>query len=154
MTMRSFLDEFDFDAALAPQTINTAAINTGNEDLRGYLSADFLVALGTIDELTTGSPTAGEIVVNVQHSDDNGSGSPSSFSNVALADITGVSSVSSGNIHTFDEDNTDDLQFSYVGDKAWVKVTLTPSSIDTGGPIAVFLSKRGRHQSVHETQTP
>lgn len=152
MTMHSNYHRVLAVNALVPQDITTSAANSGDEDLFGFNGAEIVVAPGTIDGLGSGSPTAGSITVKVEHADDDGTGSADSYSNVAAADIVGATP-SSGIVHTFDEDNTGIFQCSYVGDKRFIKVTLTPSGLGSGGPITVLLLKtHGRHQSVQSTQ--
>lgn len=148
MTMFDLNSRLTSVNALVPQTITTSAINSGNEDLFGFNAALVVVAPGSIDGLNAGSPTGGTIAVKLEHADDDGSGSPGSFSEVALADVVGPSSVASGVVATLSESNTGIQQVSYRGDKRWIKVTLTPAGLGSGGPIGVQVIKgHGRHQS-------
>jgi hypothetical protein len=154
MTARSMYDDLLFVDALTLQTITTSAVNTGDEDMFGYNGAEFSVTIGSIDGATSGSPTGGTITVLVEHADDDGTGSAGTYANAAAVDIVGLTP-SSGIVHTFDEDNTTSVQFSYVGDKRFVRVTLTPAGLGSGGPVGVQMWKHtARHRSVQATQAP
>ena len=160
MTMRDLNSGFSAVNALVPQTISTSALNTGNESLAGYSGAQIIVALGSIDGMGAGSPTGGSIAVKVEHADDNGSGSPSSYANVTDADIVGAAaSISAGVVKTFQGLPTGSLaeifQFSYFGDEDCIKVTLTPTGLGAGGPVVIIVNKgRARHAPAGVTQTP
>ena len=144
MTTRSIHDTVRVARALQAQTITTSALNTGNLDLRGFDSALFDVDIGAIDGLGSGSPTGGSIQVLVQHADDDGTGAPGAYANVADTDLDGATQ-SSGVVHTFDEDNTAKFTFGYVGSKRFVKITLTPSGLGAGGPIYVTMVNGHAH---------
>lgn len=136
MTMRDTDGRFVHIDQIVPQTISSAAINTGDVDLFGYNGALISTLIGTVAELNSGSPTAGSITVKVEHADDDGTGSAGSYSNVAAADISGATP-SSGVVFTYDENNVGpNFQCSYVGDKRFIRVTLTPADLDTGGSVS------------------
>ena len=60
---------------------------------------------------------------------------------------------SSGIVKTFDESGSAIFSCSYVGDKRFIKVTLTPSGLGSGGAITVVLARHhARHRSVQDTQ--
>lgn len=130
--------------ALQAQTISTSAINTGDEDLRGYDSCLIVVDIGAIDGLGSGSPTAGTIQVLVEHADDDGTGSAGDYANVADTDLDGDTQ-SSGVVHTFDEDNTTIYRVAYIGSRRFIRVTLTPAGLGSGGPAGVWLIKGHAH---------
>lgn len=144
MAGRSLYNALDFRQALVQSTITTAAKNTGDEDLQGYDSCLIVVDLGLINGMSSDSPTAGEISVTVQHADDDGTGSAGSYSNVADTDLDGGTQ-SSGVVHTFDEDNTTAFKIAYIGDRRFIKVTLTPTGLGAGGPIGVGLILGHKH---------
>lgn len=138
MATRSLYNALKFVQALVPVTITTAAKNTGDQDLQGFDSCLIVVNPGLIDGLSSGSPTGGSITVTVQHADDDGTGSAGSYANVADTDLDGGTQ-SAGVVHTFNESNTTAFKIAYVGDRRFVKVTLTPSALGAGGPIGVDL---------------
>src|SRR5688572_9977034 len=66
--------------------IRTADANGLNVNLRGFESCEFVVNVGTSgDTLAAGL----NISFEMQEADDNGSGSPGTYGNVAAADIIG-----------------------------------------------------------------
>jgi len=138
MATRSKYNALKYVQALVPSTITTAAKNTGDEDLRGFDSCLIVVDLGLIDGLSTGSPTPGTIAVKVEHADDDGAGAAGAYANVADTDLDGGTQTA-GVVHTFDEDNTTAFKIAYIGDRRFIKVTLTPTGLGSGGPIGVGL---------------
>lgn len=154
MTAKSLFDDISWVKALNVQTISTTAINTGDEDLFGYNGVEIVVVPGDIDGMAAGSPTPGTITVLVEDAADDGTGSAGSYSNADAVDIVGAVA-SSGIVHTFDEDNSTIFSCSYVGDKRFIRVTLTPSGLGSGGPVTVVLARHhARHRSVQDTQAP
>lgn len=141
MTMRDAKNDAKTVNAIAPQTITSSAVNSGDVDLFGYNGAKISVVPGSIDGLNSGSPTPGTVAVKLEHADDDGTGSPGSYANVAATDVTGPSSVSAGLVATLSETNVL-AEVGYVGDKRFIRVTLTPASLGSGGPIAAVVEKR------------
>ena len=127
--------------AIAPQTITGSAIVSGNLDLAGFNGAKIAVLPGTVDGLNGGSPTPGTIAVKLEHADDDGAGAPGAFADVALTDVLGPASVSAGVVTTLSESNGGVQEIGYVGDKQWLRLTLTPSGLGAGGPVAAALEK-------------
>ncbi len=73
--------------------------------------------------------------MKLEHSDDD-----STYSNVALADVLGPSSVSSGVVASSTTDQTF-LEVGYVGGKRYIRVTLVPTGLSNGGPVAAWVVK-------------
>lgn len=121
--------------ALAPQA-STASRNGLDIDRSGYEALDFHVMVGTI---TDGTHTA-----KLQEADDNGSGAPGTYTDVAAAALIGAfSAMTTGggnggsNVH----------EVGYIGGKRWVRIATTVSGATTGGVYgATAVYGRARHQ--------
>jgi hypothetical protein len=48
-------------------------------------------------------------------------------------------------VHTFDESNTTNYAVGYVGSRRFVRVTLTPSGLGSGGPVGIVLIQGHAH---------
>ena len=137
--------------SLRPVAITSSAKDSGNVDLFGFEGALVVVSFGDIDEMGASPVGGAQIAVKAEHADDDGTGSAGSYTNAAAADIVGLTP-SSGIVATVTTD-VSPVQFSYVGGKRFLKVTLTPTSLTNGGPVAITIVKNGaRHQSPHDTQ--
>jgi hypothetical protein len=145
MTMRDLHSNIDPVIAIAPQTIAGSNIQSGNIDLAGFNSAQVVVAPGDIDELGASPVGAAKIDVKLEHADGDASGSPGAYADVALADVVGPSSVTGGVVATFTNDN-DTVSVGYLGDKRFLRVTLQPTGLTNGGPVAAVVNKgHARH---------
>ena len=147
MTMRDLHSNLAPVQALAAQTINqgTGALTTGNVDLAGFNGVQVVVHYGNIDEMGASPQGGAQIAVKLEHADDDGTGSPGAYADVALADVVGPASVTAGVVATV----TSDLAATgvgYVGDKRFIRVTLTPTGLTNGGPAGVIVNKgHARH---------
>ena len=104
MTMMDLHNNVDHVIAVTPQTIVNSGspenLVSGDIDLQGFNSAEIVAFLGDIDELG-GSPVGtAQLEVILEHADDDGTGSPGTYAAVALADVIGPSSVTSGIVAT------------------------------------------------------
>jgi len=142
MTMRDLHNNVAPVQALPAQTINqgTGALNTGAVDLGGFGGAQVVVHYGDIDEMGASPLGAAQIAIKLEHADDNGSGAPGTFTDATAADVTGVTSVSAGVVATATSDVVP-TSFGYVGDKRYIRVTLTPTGLTNGGPVGVIVNK-------------
>lgn len=135
--------------ALVPQTITVGggAKNTGDVDLQGCNAVRVDIPAGASgDTLAVGV----HHVVMVQHADDNGSGSAGSYVAVAAKDVIGVTPDGSGNVIDFNAPAMASTvqSFGYVGNKRFLKVTITPSAGTTNGmPMSVLVGKGERNIS-------
>ena len=147
MTMRDLHNNIVHVQALSPKTI----VNSGspenlvgpNIDLAGFNSAEVVVYLGDIDELG-GSPVGdAKVELKLEHADEAAAGddTPGTFSNVAVTDVLGPSSVTSGIVGSSTGDDGAFIEVGYTGDKRFVRVTLIPTSLTNGGPIAAWVTK-------------
>ncbi len=134
--------------ALQIQTITGSPLNSGDVDLAGYYSAQVVVDFGDIDEMGASPVGAAKIDIKLEHADDDGTGAAGAYANVALADVIGPTSVSSGVVASPTTDAAV-ARFGYVGGKRFIKVTLTPTGLTNGGPVGVWVEKsRPRHAPV------
>ncbi len=80
--------------------------------------------------------------LKLEHADDNGAGAPGSYSNVAAADILGVTPAS-GICFTVDDPAEDEtvLCLGYVGGKRFLRVTIAETGATAGLPQSVLLIK-------------
>ena len=142
MTMRDLHNNVAPAQVLPAQTISqgTGALNTGAVDLGGFNGAQVVVHYGEIVEMGASPIGGAQIAIKLEHADDNGSGTPGTFTEATAADVTGVAAVSAGVVATATSDLTP-TSFGYVGDKRYVRVTLTPTGLTSGGPVGVIVNK-------------
>jgi hypothetical protein len=104
---------------LAPAARTNGTVNGTDIDTSGYESATALVHFGT---WTDGTHTA-----KLQEADDNGSGAPGTYADVAAAGlIQAFSAVSAApGSNTVQE-------VGYIGGKRWIRLVMTTSGATTG----------------------
>lgn len=142
MTMRDLHNTVAAVHAIPAQTINQAggALQSGAIDLAGFSSADVTVHFGNVVELgPTPSPGA-QIDVRLEHAADDGTGAPGAFTDVSDADVVGATGVVSG-VTNSPTDDTEVVSVGYVGDRRFLRVTLTPVNLTSGGPAGVLVIK-------------
>ena len=134
----------DLHSNIKPVSILHAVVvsatgNSGDIDLQGFNSAEFLVDAGV--DAGTGLGASHNLVFTLTHADDNGSGAAGSYGNVAAADVLGVTSASGVvlTIDSTDEDNTL-YRFGYVGGKRFVKLTWTETGT-VSMPMSISIVK-------------
>ena len=144
MTMRDLHNNIAHVTAVAPRTIAGTDLASGDIDLVGFNAAEVVAYLGDVDELG-GSPVgAAKLEVKPEHADD-GTGSPGAYANVGLADVLGPTGVTGGIVAATTGDNAF-LEVGYLGDKRFLRVTLVPTGLTNGGPVAAWVAKgRPRH---------
>lgn len=128
--------------AIAPQTVTTAggAIVSGNLDLAGFLSAEFVVAIGASGDTLSSTD---KLSVKLEHAPDD-DGVPGTYAAVTGTDVLGAVPDADGVLVTVDDPAEDDraVRFGYVGSRRFLKVTVTPAGTHTNGtPVAVVLVK-------------
>lgn len=134
----------DLHSNIKPVSILHAVVvagtsNSGDIDLAGFDSAEFLIDIGV--DAGTGLGASHNLVFTLTHADDNGSGAAGSYGNIAAADVLGVTPASNVVLtvdHT-DEDNTL-YRFGYIGGKRFVKLTWTETGT-VSCPISIVLVK-------------
>lgn len=143
--MKDILNTVKYVQALAPQVIQGSALTSGNIDTQGHDSLAIVVCIGEIVD-TLGS--SDRIDLKIEHADDDGSGAPGAYSACADEDVLGFTGLSSGLFKSVDADAEENARYviGYRGGKRFVKVTATPVSLSTGGPIAMIAVKGHIHQ--------
>ena len=128
--------------ALRPQTISTGVspdvLVSGAIDLLGYFAAQIVVDFGDIDELGASPVGSARIDVRLEHADDDGTGAPDVFSNVALDDVIGPTSVTTGIVASVTTDATL-VRVGYRGERRFLRVSLVPTALPNGGPVAAWV---------------
>lgn len=134
----------DLHSNIKPVSILNAVVvsatgNSGDIDLAGFNSAEFLVDVGV--DAGTGLGASHNLVFTLTHADDNGSGAAGTYANVGTADVLGVTPAS-GVVLTVDSTDEDATlyRFGYVGGKRFVKLTWTETGT-VSCPISIVLVK-------------
>ncbi len=123
--------------AIRPQTITSSNIASSGIDLQFFSSAEIVVEFGDIDEMGTSPVGSAKVDVQLEDSDDN-----STFADVVKADIVGGDATfSSGLVFTGVTTDVNVLEVGYVGAKRYIRVTLKPTGLTNGGPIAAMVIK-------------
>ncbi len=138
--MRDLLNLVRTEQSLKPQTVQAAALNSGNIDLQGFDSLAVMVAVGNIAD-TLGA--SNRLDLKIEHADDDGTGAPGAYAACTDDDVLGFTGLSAGIFKAVDADTKDNARYAigYRGGKRFVKVTATPVSLATGGPIAIIALK-------------
>jgi hypothetical protein len=135
--MHNIVHNIETTLVLAPQTVQAAAVNSGTIDTQGSETLAVVVMVGTIGETLD---SENRIDLKIEHADDNGSGAPASYSPCTDDDVQNASDLSAGIFAVID--HADKAQkrhmVEYTGGKRFVKVTATPVSLATGGPVAML----------------
>ena len=150
MTMQDLNSNLAPVHAIAAQTINQAggALVSGNVDLAGFNAAQVVVHYGEIIEMGASPLGGAQIAVKLEHAADDGAGAPGAYAEVTDADVTGASGVSAGVVATAVSDLAP-TTVGYVGGRRFLRITLTPTGLTTGGPAGVLVNKgHPRHAPV------
>jgi hypothetical protein len=128
--------------AILPQTITTAggAVNSGNLDLLGFESAEFVVSVGTSGDTLSGT---NKLSVKIEHAPDD-DGSPGTYAPVAAVNVLGATPDVNGVVLVVDDPAEDAVthRFGYVGSGRFLKLTVTPAGTHTNGtPVSAVLVK-------------
>ena len=138
--MRDILNNVRTEQALKPQTVQAAALDSGNLDLQGFDSLAVVVAVGQIVD-TLGA--SNRLDLKIEHADDNGAGAPGAYAACTDDDVMGATGLAAGIFMVVNADTKDNTRYAigYKGGKRFVKVTATPVSLATGGPVAMIAIK-------------
>lgn len=138
--MRDILSTLRTEQSLKPQTVQASALDSGNIDLQGFDSLAVVVAVGQIAD-TLGA--SNRLDLKIEHADDNGAGAPGAYAACTDDDVTGATGLTSGIFMSVNADTKDNARYAigYRGGKRFVKVTATPVSLATGGPVAIVALK-------------
>lgn len=132
--MKDNYNNLEITQAIFPVLILDATVPSAAEvDLQGFNSATVEISVGLK------SADTGTITFTLTHADDDGTGSAGSYSNVAAADVLGVTP-SSGVVFTIDLDDDDTTslvqKIGYVGGKRFIKITVAEVGSNATGVIA------------------
>lgn len=129
-----------------PQTIQASALDTGNIDCQG---ADTLAVVLLVGNIMDTLDSTHRIDCKIEHADDNGSGAPGSYAACTDDDVLNFANLSAGLFLAIDAAGKEQKRhvIGYRGAKRFVKVTATPVSLTTGGPIAMLAIKGNLHQT-------
>jgi len=150
MTMQDLNSNLAPVQALVAQTINQAggALISSNVDLAGFNAAQVVVHFGVIGEMGASPTGSAQVAVKLEHADDNGSGAPGTYAEVTDAHVTGVSGVTAGVVASPSSDLAP-TTVGYVGEKRFLRATLTPTGLTIGGPVGVIVNRgHPRHAPV------
>lgn len=149
MTTRSLHDcLFVNQTVIRPQTLTQSAspdgIVSSDVDLKGFDSALFALLMGDIDEMGASPVGTADIQVKVEHADDDGNGSPSTYEACPQRCIDGVTVDDNG---TFVVGGSDLVarSFGLISEKRWARVTLNGVGLTNGGPVAVVCLQGHAH---------
>jgi hypothetical protein len=129
-TIRTALRSGTLPANGSNQTINGSDVNNAN-----YNGVMFYIIPGTY--------TDGTHTFTIQEADDNGSGSPGSYTNVANADLVAWKATSTTDSTPVKVGNSQPAAISssatnvyqrigYIGAKQWVRLSVTSTGVTTG----------------------
>lgn len=148
--LSSRVEQVDHD--FTPQVVNDGGgnIDTGNIDLKGADGCTFLLGLAAEHASDTLSAT-NHYAFTLTHADDNGTGSPGSYTAVATTDVVNPpegSDMTSGIVLKVDSAAKAGKRYkcSYVGGKRFVKLTVSPEgTLTNGSAIDVDVVKTHLH---------
>lgn len=135
--MHDIVNNIAVTQTLAPQTIQAAALNSGAIDMQGVETLAVTVLVGAMGETLDAD---NRIDLKIEHADDDGTGAPAAFENCTAADVHGVDGITAGVFASIDDNAKagNRHMVEYRGGKRFVKVTATPVSLETGGPLAMI----------------
>lgn len=139
--MHDIVNNIAIEQVLSPQTIQSAALDSGDIDLLGCGTLAVAVAVGNIGDALDGNS---RIDLKIEHADDNGSGVPAAYAACADADVQNAAGLDGNGVFVRIDANAKENKrhaIGYCGGKRFVRVTATPVSIETGGPIAMIALK-------------
>lgn len=139
--MHDLVNNIGIEQSLMPQTIQASALNTSDIDTQGAEALAVVLLVGDIADTLSSSV---RIDVKIEHADDDGTGSPDSYTDCVDADVLNFTGLSSGQFLSIDTSGEEQKRYmiGYRGGKRFVKVTATPVSLSTGGAVA-FMTLKG-----------
>lgn len=142
MTMQDLHNNLNVVHAIPAQTMNQAggALQSSAIDLAGFSSAAVAVHFGAVVELGPTPAAGAKIDVRLEHAPDDGTGAPGLFADVTDEDVVGAVGVVGG-VTNSPTDDTNVVSIGYVGDRRFLRVTLTPANLTSGGPTGVLVIK-------------
>ena len=140
MSIHDITSNIATEQSLSPQTIQAAALTSGNVDCRATGAVAIAVMVGNIAD-TLGA--SNRIDLKIEHADDDGTGNPAAYAACTDDDVLNFSGLVSGVFFTVNANALKSKRsiIGYRGTRRFVKVTATPVSLATGGPIAMMTLK-------------
>src|SRR5690606_227942 len=144
--MHDIVHNIAAEQVLPPQTIQAAALDSGNIDLQGRENLAVAVMVGDIADTLDAS---NRIDLKIEHADDDGSGQPGAYAACEDADVLNAENLAAGVFASIDDDAKKEKRIvvGYRGGKRFVKVTATPVSLETGGAVAMIALTANHAQS-------
>ncbi len=147
MTMKDTYNNLAPVVAISPQTITSTGspqnLTSPAIDLQFFNSALVVAHLGDIDEMGSSPVSASKVEMEIEHGDDG-----TTWTDVALADVVGPTSVTNGIVASSQADQTT-LKCGYIGDKRYIRVILLSTTLTNGGPVSAMVIKgNDRHAPV------
>lgn len=152
--MRSIDHQIELVHAIDSQTVTSGggAVNSGDLDRQEAESMEFVFNIGDNGGDTLNGTNHFE--VKVEHADDDGTGSADSYAAVSAGEVVvdtdqapAQDPDSNGVIIDVDDAAEDQAsyKFAYIGDKRFVKVTITPQgTLTNGNPMSLTAVKADR----------
>ncbi len=142
--MHDLINTLSFTQSLMPQTIQAAALDSGTIDMQGCDTLAVCILVGNIADTLDASH---RIDVKIEQADDDGTGAPGSYAACTDDDVLNFSGLAAGKFLSIDASGKEQKRhvIGYRGGKRFVKVTATPVSLATGGPIAMLTLKGALH---------
>lgn len=144
--MHDIVNNLTITQCLAPQVIQAAALDSGNIDMQGYETLAVAMLVGNITDTLDAD---NRIDVKIEHGD-----ATDAYTACTDEEVLNFTGLSSGIFLTIDAAGKEQKRhvIGYRGGKRYVKVTATPVSMSTGGPIAI-VAIRGNAAQAPVTNT-
>lgn len=138
--MHDLVNSLSIIQCLAPQTVQASAVDSGDIDMQGAQTLAVVVMVGDIGETTDAD---NRLDLKIEHADDDGAGAPDAYAPCADEDVLNFENLTSGVFASIDDAAKEEKRhvIGYRGGKRFVKVTATPVSLATGGPVAMLALK-------------
>jgi hypothetical protein len=139
--MHDIINNLSIIQSVAPQVIQGSALDTGDIDMQGFETLCIAVMVGNIvDTLDADN----RIDVKIEHGD-----ATDAYAACTDDDVLGATGLAAGVFVSVDTGAKESKRHAigYKGGKRYVKVTATPVSMSTGGPIAILALKGNAAQA-------
>lgn len=138
--MHDLINSLAVIQAISPQTLLATPVVGTAIDMQGAESLAVVVSVGAIGDTLDAS---NRIDVKIEHADDDGSGNAGTYAACTDADVLRAANLTNGVFLSIDAAGKAGKQYAiaYTGGKRFVRVTATPVSLESGGPLAVLAFK-------------
>jgi len=143
--MHNIVNNIGVAQVLSPQTIQGSALNTGNIDMQGVEALSVVILVGNIVDVLDSTH---RIDLKIEHADDDGTGSPAAYAACTDDHVLNFTGLAAGLFQSVNSNSLELRRFviDYRGGLRFVKVTATPVTLTTGGPIAMLALKGLPHE--------